>query len=163
MHAPYISHLIHHNRYRTKALFHKDRFSVGVIILEMLIGTDLVIAATLEELLKKLLYDCCPYLDPETYKVLSYLILDEDEVDLNAYIKNDITSEHKVIRANILKVEAALLEDAELIKWQNRGSEMLSKNPNAAYDKYRLYPADPKHNVDWEAIAQDSPCHALSD
>jgi hypothetical protein len=138
MHAPYISHLVHHSRYRTKALFHKDRFSVGVIILEMLVGTDLVIAATLEELLNKLLYDCCPYLDAETYKVLSYLILDEDEIDLDAYIRHYISSEHGVIRISILKVEAALLEDAELMKWQKRGSEMLSKNPGAAYDKYRL-------------------------
>jgi hypothetical protein len=138
MHVPYISHLIHHNRYRSKALFHKDRFSVGVIILEMLVGTDLFIAATLEELLKKLLLDCCPYLDPETYKVLCYLILDEDEVDFNAFINNFITNEHEVIRTSIIKVEAALLEDAELIKWQKRGNEIITINPGAAYDKYRL-------------------------
>jgi hypothetical protein len=98
-----------------------DRFSVGIIILEILAGSDLILAATNEELQTKLLIDCQVYLDAATGSLLRYLILDKRYVDIETYIKHFIGGERDVITDNILRLQAALLEDSDLQHWQKSG------------------------------------------
>jgi hypothetical protein len=49
--SPYLYNQVERSIIKSKALKVKDRFSVGVIILEILLGTELIINATFEDLL----------------------------------------------------------------------------------------------------------------
>ena len=49
LYLPYRYTLIKDNNYKHKALAVKDRYSVGIIILEILVGTEMVMAAQSEE------------------------------------------------------------------------------------------------------------------
>jgi hypothetical protein len=80
-----------------------DRLSVGMVILEMLVGTDLMITATLEGLQDKLLKDCQGYFDKATGSLLRYLILDDDWFDIETYIQHFIGGERDVVTGCILK------------------------------------------------------------
>jgi hypothetical protein len=55
LHPPYEYSIVNHHSVRSRALQVKDRFSVGVIILETIVGTEPVINATFENLLQKLI------------------------------------------------------------------------------------------------------------
>ena len=65
----------------------KDRYSVGIVILEILVGTELVISARVEELVEKLVDDCETYLDLEMTRLIRYLILDEGQFNISEYVK----------------------------------------------------------------------------
>lgn len=80
-----------------------DQFSIGMIFLEILIGTELVINATNEELQNKLVVDCCCYFDQATTSLLRYLIFDEEYVDVETYVQHFIGGERDVVRGCILK------------------------------------------------------------
>jgi hypothetical protein len=136
-----------------------DRLSVGMVILEMLVGTDLMITATLKELQDKLLQDCQGYFDKATGSLLRYLILDDDWFDIETYIEHFIGGERDVVTGCILKFQAALLEDGDLQKWQKSGKAFLQKHPEASYDRFRIREGDIKQNIDWDTLANDPKYH----
>lgn len=100
--------------YSKRAKLVQDRYSVGIVILEMLIGTDLIITAKTQCQLEKLLKDCSQYFDPATMTVLEFLIFDEGHANLESYVNDYVHGEPDVIRSCILKFESALLEDSDL-------------------------------------------------
>ena len=87
LHLPYRYSFIKRHHYRLKALSVKDRYSVGIIILEILVGTEPVLAARHEELVEQLLDDCSPYLDRATELLLRHLILHEGNSNIDAFMK----------------------------------------------------------------------------
>ena len=82
LHLPYRYSFIKHHAFKDQASLIKDRHSVGIIMLEILVGTELVMAAILESQVEDIVDDCYQYLDPATAKVLRYLILHEGVLDL---------------------------------------------------------------------------------
>jgi hypothetical protein len=155
LHAPYEYSIVSHHSVRSRALQVKDLFSVGVIVLETIVGTEPVINATFDNLLEKLIQDFSSYLDPATLKVLKYLLFNESYACLKTYINEYVLGEPDVIHECILAVEAGYLEDADLIKWRKNGSDYIFKYQDSVYEKYRLYPSDLKSNFDWNTIADE--------
>jgi hypothetical protein len=155
LHAPYEYSIVNHRSVRSRALQVKDRFSVGIIILETIVGTEPVINATFEDLLQKLIQDISSYLDPATLKVLKYLLFNESHACLKTYATEYVQAELDVIHECILAVEAGYLEDADLIKWRKNGSDYINKHQDTVYEKYRLYPSDLKSNFDWHTVAEE--------
>ena len=88
LHAPYIYNLSREWGKSSKAMIYQDRFSVGVVLLEILIGTDFIITAKNEYQLEKLLQDCSQYFDTATATVLDYLIFDEGHANLETYVSD---------------------------------------------------------------------------
>ena len=114
IHLPYRYSFIRHHHYQHEALFVKDRYSLGMIILEILLGSELVLAAQTEELVEKLLDDCSTYLDGATQALLWFLTLYVGELNLKDFVDHFIGGERDVIRADILRVEEALMKDPVL-------------------------------------------------
>jgi serine/threonine protein kinase len=63
-----------------------DNWSVGIIILEILAGTEVVTPINSFNSAEKALTDCEPYLDKATFKLLLFLILCDEHVDLGQYL-----------------------------------------------------------------------------
>jgi hypothetical protein len=138
-----------------KAKHVQDRYSVGVIFLEMLVGTDIMLTAKMEYQLERLITDCSPYLDIATVGVLEYLILDKSYKGLETYVQEFVKGEKDVVRDCILGFESALLEDAALKLWQTQGENYIKTHTQQVYDQFRIYPGDVKRNINWESIANE--------
>jgi hypothetical protein len=75
-----------HTLSSTDASSHKDNYSIGITILEILVGTDIVLSATTECHLEKMFQDCCSYLDAATQTLLGYLIFERGHINLKDYM-----------------------------------------------------------------------------
>jgi hypothetical protein len=71
----------------------RDMYSIGIIILEVIVGTDIVIMTKNEGYMDGLLGNLEMYLDDSTMALLRYLIQDDDHVDIRAFIENKLTDE----------------------------------------------------------------------
>jgi hypothetical protein len=69
----------------------RDMYSIGVVILEIIVGTELAIMTKRPLGLTKLLSDLIDYVDKDTMALLNYLILDKDEVDLKVFIQSHLS------------------------------------------------------------------------
>ena len=92
------------------------------------------------------------YLDNVTIHLLYYLVIGKGQFGIEGYIKNAIGGEQDVIYPNMLRLEAALKEDVQLMNLQVTGLEIFKRNPKAAYEQYRLQQGDMKRSIDWEAV-----------
>lgn len=75
----------------------RDMHSIGVVILEVIVGTELVIMAKNEDYMAKLLNDLEMYLDEETMALLRYLIQDDGHVDIRAFVENKLSDQSQLI------------------------------------------------------------------
>ena len=121
---------------------------MGVIILEILVGTELVLAARNEELVEQLLDDCSPYLDGATEHLLRHLILHEGNPSIDDHMRQLVSDGKSAIRASILRIEEAISIDQVLRSWMQDGTELMSSNVEAFYSRYRVYPDDIKRDIE---------------
>lgn len=68
-----------------------DTWGIGVTILEVLVGSELVLDAHRYGFFDTVLKDCGHYIDTQTYQVLDYLIFSEGNVDVDAYVKRNLS------------------------------------------------------------------------
>jgi hypothetical protein len=83
-------------------------YSIGIVILEIIVGTELTIMTKRPLYLTKLLSDLTEYLDEETMALLNHLILDKEEVDIPAFIDSHLSDGHDKIKPDILRVKLAV-------------------------------------------------------
>ena len=152
LHPPYVYDLVERLSFKDYAHSVKDRYSIGIVILEILAGSDLVIMANGEELVAQLLRDLFDYLSPATLGLLQYLIFNEHAVNVQAFIDQWATGHYEVLTADILRVEAAFQEDARLQVWHGRTMNYIEKETFPAYIRHRLMPGDIQRNIDWEVV-----------
>jgi len=99
-----------------------------------------------------MLDDCCTHLDPFTQGLLQKLINNNAICDVGTYINLCCSGDREVITPNILRVEAALEEDAMLQHWQKKFQTYVNESTRQAYDKFRVMPGDIEHNIDWDLV-----------
>jgi hypothetical protein len=97
-HPPYRCQLTDGTRYKDDAFMHKDHYSIGITLLEIYIGTDLIVPAVTECQLEKLFQDVAPYLEPATICLLKQLIFDDDPINIEAFIELSLDGEGESIR-----------------------------------------------------------------
>ena len=95
-----------------------DQWSIGVVILEIMIGSDLVLATTSFDDLAKLFQDCSEYLDVPSWTLIETLLFKQDEQALIKAIKGFMTSPADLTWISIRKVTIALDEDRNLSVWK---------------------------------------------
>ena len=152
MHPPYEQTFFQLHRFKDFAHTSKDQYSIGIVILEILAGTDIVTPAFCHDWVEEMLDDCCNHLDPFTQGLLQKLINLRGEFNIQMYIDNCSTGYKEVVTGDILRIEAALEDDLMLQTWKGRYSEFMAKLTRKAYDQYRLMPGDVQRNIDWDVI-----------
>ena len=147
LHSPYAYDLVQIHKFSTEANTVKDMYSVGIIILEILVGTDLILAAHCEQQIDFLLQNCSEYLGPSSAALLQHLIFFEHKIDVRYFADHFADGPDSVIGSDMLRVEAALSEDLALQNWQKKANEYIEKNTREAYDRFRFIPGDVKRNL----------------
>ena len=152
LHSPYLFDQILSHSFDDVAHPIKDRFSIGMVILEILTRTTIVIPAICEELIENLLRDCLTYLNPATQQLIICLIFGRNQLDIQFYIDQFATGHYGVIQSDILRFEAAVKEDASLQEWNSKGTKLIVTQSERVYEKYRLLPEDVKLNIDQDML-----------
>jgi serine/threonine protein kinase len=92
----------------------RDIYSIGIVILEILVGTEMVIMAKNPIILSKLIGDLEDYLDEQTMALLKDLIFDVGDMDKKGFIETHLSDGIMKIQDDILKVHAAVQCDQSL-------------------------------------------------
>ena len=75
--------------------------SLGVILLEILVGTDVVLSCNGWEAVDDLIKDCEEYIDSDTTKLLYKLIRFNEDGLLEPYLDKVLTKKPEVIAQNV--------------------------------------------------------------
>ena len=94
-----------------------DHWSVGVVILEILAGTELVIPANTTAKIRNLLLQCSEYLDVKTVHLLEHLLFGEHHDYLEDYLNVTLKLSPNIVKEDIRAIDAALDGDGYLIHW----------------------------------------------
>ena len=84
--------------------------SLGVLLLEILVGTEVVLSCREREDLIELITECKEHIDKVTVKLLHRLILDHKDDMLTSYIEEVLVREPEIIARNIRKMNWAVEE-----------------------------------------------------
>jgi len=98
-----------------------DQWSVGMLILEVLVGTEAVMATETCSDVQGLVEAAADYIDPATRALLGYLLLDGPSVDLADYVTRSLDASSMCITETIRGLRAALRLDAKLRKTATLG------------------------------------------
>ena len=105
----------------------RDAFSVGVIILEVLVGTELVLLAT-DHINLKMLFDVIKHcLDDKTKDLLNYMLFFDTQVSFDCYASSDAE-----------KMQLALLKTIKHVKHLHKYSYALSQMAAMAKDNFQV-------------------------
>jgi hypothetical protein len=94
-----------------------DQWSVGVVILEILVGTDLVLAADSFSKVLKLYEDCLEFIEDSYGIMLEKLLFKGEVADINSLIQIFEANQPDFTAVNIRMMNAALSEDGQLQNW----------------------------------------------
>ena len=153
LHAPYVYDLILLDKFKDVAHPVKDKYSIGVIIFEILVGTDLMIGANDENEVALLLEYCFPYLDPATQSLLQFLIFNEHRIDVQMYIDHFALPPSGRVDTDILRFEAGLPLDYMLQQKKVDNTKTMITREQTAYDHYRIKTEEILHNIDKEVLS----------
>ena len=112
--APYNAFRIDETFCMDESSVELDQWSVGVVILELLVGTDLVIVANSAQKLRDLLIHCGQYIDGQTHMLLSFLLFDYPWIDVQDYASCTLKNNPTLMIENIRGMDVALGEDRVL-------------------------------------------------
>lgn len=92
----------------------RDAYSVGVTLLEILVGTPLVVSNPEYEQVENLLDIVQDYLDPRLVEVLRHLIFEAGQPDIGAFAALALQENPSLVAQGVRGVQAAILDDAAL-------------------------------------------------
>ena len=88
-----------------------DEWSIGITILEIIIGTELVVMCTNYPDVKLLVETCSEYIDKDTCKVIKLLLSMEDEGNIEDYLNAVLKSNPILMAENIRAINSAISEE----------------------------------------------------
>ena len=113
-HAPYNAFSIDEEGCLDNSSYEIDFWSVGIVIFEIIAGTELVIPAVTATEVEVLLQMCEPHMDEETVQLLQHLLFDAHEGYLDKYLSEVLPEQPNVIAENVRALYAATKEDSHL-------------------------------------------------
>ena len=118
-----------------------DHWSVGVMILEILLGSDIVLAAQTKENLEKIVEDFGDYLEFKIMRLLNALLAFDGVHWIADFLDNTLVEEPELITEKIRAVDVALNEDPLCAHWQRRFVVAMREHEGELHTKYRVTPA----------------------
>ena len=136
--SPYNGLKVDEEEYLDNASPELDYWSVGVVILEILAGTELVITATSASKIRDLLRLCEQHLDSSTVSLLKHLLFGANEDYLEVYLEEVLTKKPNIVAEGIRALDAALDEEKELQKWSLAYQLLQQAEPALVRDRYGI-------------------------
>ena len=106
-----------------------DTHSIAVILLEILVGTDLVLTCQSWQAVCVLIEDCREYLGDYTADLFDRMIRLVDDTGLNDYIEKFLTADSDFISKTIRRLDYAVKDDRALINKRDVTKRMIEREP----------------------------------
>ena len=90
-----------------------DRWSIGIMILEIIVGTDLLLEQTTYGELEKFLLNCKDYFDVDTFEFLNCMLFSVSEVPFppGQFISEHLEKKPHLVAENIRAMDTAIKEN----------------------------------------------------
>jgi serine/threonine protein kinase len=133
--SPYNSNCFYVLRSWSQANPLRDDWSVGIMMLEILVGYKVVLSLTKYLPIQDLLESIQDYIDKDTWEMVSWLLNKEGKVDLKKYIQGPLTGNPDLISSSAKRIQVGMRENYELAEfkqqshliWAIRKKEMCQK------------------------------------
>jgi hypothetical protein len=116
---------------------YRDHWCFGIILLEILAGSELVLGIRCHEDLRSLFYAVANYLDEDTRHVLQHLLFMKKDVDLEAYVGETLDRKKEHVAQGIRRINAAIEESAKLQRFLTAARSYLSEHDDAIYKMHK--------------------------
>jgi len=104
--------------------FRYNEWMTGMIILEILVGTDLMIQIEYLREAEELVEACSAFLDEDTEALIRYLLFDEADYSLDGYIQS-LDDTHSTVIGDIIRaMDCAVIHDKVLQGLQIKLSDL---------------------------------------
>ena len=97
-----------------------DQWSVGIVILEILVGSDLILLANTYKRVVRLFNDSLEFLDDVFGTMIKGLLFDDCYFDLDSAAQNFSRHPENLTAISVRMMNAALKEDRNLKNWQEK-------------------------------------------
>jgi hypothetical protein len=113
-------------------------WSIGIVILEIICGTDIVLATGCFKNITNLLEECAEHVDPSTYELLDQLLNKGHDEAISKYVNETLADNPEVVAESIRAMDAAVEGVASFQKMQLSVLKMIDERPQYAREKYNL-------------------------
>ena len=134
--APYSARQMEEFSYLPQRCDFWDRWAIGVVILEILVGTELVLVATSYEKVEQLLEHCEEWLDPVMLEIVQALMFDQESPSISELLQKLENAPEDIVSQTIRRVEAAAFEDATLQCWMRLFEQYMEQHMEEAKIRY---------------------------
>ena len=104
-----------------------DRWSIGVVILEIIAGKALVHSAYNYIRMLELVEQCSKYLDKETVDLLNFMLFSKGLNTIDRYVNESLVKQPKLVLEAMRGMKQAILDDELLNMWQREGKKLLDQ------------------------------------
>ena len=119
-----------------------DTHALGVVLFEILVGTDVVLGCPLATLIVSMVTASEEYIDKDTAKLLHDLIDECDDRGLEDYLNKTLKEKPEVISENVRALDYAVRENREFITKQGIFQKQLAREPATLKEKYGVSAED---------------------
>jgi len=115
-----------------------DLWGIGIIILEILVGTHLVSSASTCYDIRNLMTACEEWLDPQTGGLLNELLLVGYGGGIERYIEAHLDLHPAATGENIRRVQEAVIEVTVLQNLNKAATAFQKKHANKLYEQFKI-------------------------
>ena len=125
-------------KWQSKPSFIIDQWSVGVMIIEIFIGSRIILTSTSYEIMERLLDDCKEYMDGLMFELLSHLLFSEDNIILDSFKKDSAEYTSSSHLLNMRRFQKARVQDRNLTKRTNIFRQQVQLDGKHFFNRYEL-------------------------
>jgi len=124
------------NRYGVDYCF-RDHWCIGLILLEVFIGSELVLSMKTHKDFGRIFWVVYSYMDAETKKLLQHLLFGLAGSNLSTYVSKTLVEKKELVATNIRRIQAAAEENAWLQKHLKAAKEHFDTHADELFKTHK--------------------------
>ena len=134
---PYSNQQLREHSLTTCHMQERDMWSVGMIILEILVGTEMVLGLKTNDQVKEVVYYITPWVGQRLSSLLMGLLFEVKWKAVGAALADGVLDSEKKVARAISEVESGMAQHPKLQKIVDEFLEKAALNPAAAMSKWK--------------------------
>ena len=115
-----------------------DHWGVGIMVLELLLGTKMILGLDTYNDYKWLLATIYNYVDLQTHLMLTWLMEGTIKFNMRKYTEETLAAHPTLIKENILRLEMAIQDDAHLYALACKADKKWEENKISICENHQL-------------------------
>jgi hypothetical protein len=116
----------------------RDLWSIGIVLLEIFIGTAIVVTYKEFGQLRRILSECERYLDPEIYELIESLLFEQGDINLGDFVNKKLAEMPRLVAENVRAMTEAIHENRMLNDFKQKGKQYMKDNSGALEKRFLI-------------------------